>query len=483
MLSDPSRAGSGMTLTARLCLALSVGAVFVAAMLGLLGADRNAEAQREAAEASERRFADQLAERAAPMLERRDLLRLSMLATAGRDLHAARVIVLDRTGRVVLDTDLVLGDRQLNLLAQSGSFQRVLGDGETAVRETLVPIRFGGEVLGELRLHTEPSSQAMAFDFGLFGLVLLGGLTLVAVAGLLGHHWASRVRGVTDAIVQLASGQRTVQTLDVAGRELTDLGQALQELEKGVQDGLHRVVDEFVEMALQIVDGLERRNLVPVGHGTRTARYAMMLADRLDLIPADRRDIELACRLANLGRAWIRPSLLLQRELDETETDVVRRHPMLGADHLDCLPGLRRIAEIVRHQGERHDGCGLPDSLRNDRIPLGSRLLAIASAFDLLTTCGDPSPLSQEDAIAQMAQDRGEVYDPWLLDLFAERIRSEPSPEPDEDEAVDRSVMILPPGSLPLRTKESADREDGLDYALGAELEIMLDELPPEERA
>ncbi len=483
MLSDPSRAGNGMTLTARLCLALSAGAVFVAALLGLLGADRAAQAQREAAEVSERRFAEQLAERAAPMLERGDLLRLSMLATAGRDLHAARVILLERTGRVVLDTDLVLGDRQLNLLAQTGSFQRVLGDGDTAVRETLVPVRFGGEVLGELRLHTEPYAQAMAFDLGLFGLVLLGGLTLVAVSGLLCHHWASRVRGVTDAMVQLASGHRTGQLPRESGRELFELGQALQELEKGVQDGLHRVVEEFVEMALQVVDGLERRNLVPPGHGTRTARYAMMLADRLDLIPADRRDVELACRLSDIGRAWIRPGLLLQAEFDAADTEVVRQHPVLGAEHLDCLPGLRRIAEVVRHQGERHDGCGLPLGLRNERIPLGSRMLAIASAFDLLTTCGDPSPLSVEDALLQMAEDRGEVYDPWMFDLFAERMRSEPAAEVEDMEPADRSVMILPPGSLPSRVPDPADREGGLDYALGAELEIMLDELPPEERA
>lgn len=484
MLSDPSRAKIGSTLTARLCLLLTAGALFVAVLIGLLGADRADEAKRQENAAAELHFAHQLAERAAPMLERRDLLRLSMLATAARDLHAARVIVLERGGRVALDTDLALGDKQLNLLAQAGAFQRVIGEEPNLLRETLVPVRFGGEVLGEVRLHTEAHPAPTAFDAGLFGLVLLGGLTLVAAAGLLGHHWASRVRSVTDAMVQLASGQRTAQSPEVTGRELTELGFALQELEKGVQEGLTRVVDEFVELCLQVVDGLERRNLVPTGHGQRTARYALWLADRLELLAPDRRDLELACRLSDLGRAWIRPGLLQQPELDAAEAETVRSHPLLAADHLDCLPALRRVAQIVRHQGERHDGCGLPDGLRNERIPLGSRMLAIASTFDLLTTCGDPSPLSIEQALARMAEDRGEVYDPWLFDLFAERVRAEPVAEAAsvEEEPGDRAVMILPTGSLPTRAPSASEREEDLDYALGAELEIMLDDLPPEER-
>lgn len=484
MLSDPSRPRSGSSLTARLCLILTAGALFVAVLIGLLGADRAMEAKRREAARAELHFAQQLAERAAPMLDRRDLLRLSMLATAARDLHAARVLVLEKTGRVALDTDLALGDKQLNLLAQAGAFQRIVGEEPDTLRETLVPVRFGGEVVGEVRLHTAARATPMAFDVGLFGLVLLGGLTLVAAAGLFGHHWASRVRSVTDAMVQLASGQRTAHAPEVTGRELSELGLALHELEKGVQEGLTRVVDEFVELCLQVVDGLERRHLVPTGHGRRTAKYAAMLADRLELLAADRRDLELACRLADLGRAWIRPGLLQQQELGADDADVVRGHPMLAADHLDCLPALRRVAQIVRHQGERHDGCGLPDGLRNERIPLGSRILAIASAFDLLTTCGDPSPLPLEQALLRMAEDRGEVYDPWLFDLFAERMRDEAqveSTEGDEDE-IDRAVMILPPGSLPARTPAATEREEELDYALGAELEIMLDDLPPEER-
>jgi response regulator RpfG family c-di-GMP phosphodiesterase len=174
----------------------------------------------------------------------------------------------------------------------------------------------------------------------------------------------------------------------------------------------------------------------------------------------------------------VRPGLLQKRgRLGEDERQSLRNHPVLAADHLDCLPGLRRVAAILRHQHERHDGGGHPSALRGERIPLGARVVAIASAFDLLTTCGERRPLDWQAALAQMASDRGEVFDPWLLDMFQEEIQKAPPTV-----AADRPVMIMPTGSEPYRPAEADANDEGLDYDLGQELEVMLDEMPPEDR-
>ncbi len=468
-----------MPVTLRLSLALTLASFFVAGLVAFLGADRDARAKLAANSAERMEFAGQFAERIAPLLDRSDLLRLSMLATAGRDLANARVIVLDRGGRVVLDTALVLGERQLGRLTLGGPFQRPVEQAGETQCETLVPVRFGGECIGEVRLQTPVVVPEERFDYGLFTLALLCCISLVVVAALMAHHWSVRVRAVTDSLVQLATGQLVSEPGADSSAELRDLGDALHELEKGVHDGLHRVVDGYVAMALQVIDGLERRGLVPTGHGERTARYAGMIGEKLELLPADRNELDLACRLVDLGKAWIRPALLQAQEpLREAEAAALRDHPLQAGDQLDCLPGLRRTAEILRHQLERHDGCGHPSALRGERIPLGSRILAIASTFDLLTTCGERRPLSWAAALASMSEDRGEVYDPWLFDLFAEEVRRLP-PEIDAD----RPVMILPSGSVPSRRTSAIESDSGLDYDLGSELEVMLDELPPEERA
>lgn len=476
----------GWSLTLRLTVALSAGAFFVALLLGFLGADRE-DRQAAAQEAArEQVLAGALAERAAPLLERGDLMRLSVLAAVARDQSEGRVLVLDRAGRVVLDTALVMGDRQLGLLVNGPPFQRTQArtDG-VAVRESLAPVRFGGELIGEVRLQREVVMVPAAFDFTWFGLVLLSCLTLVVTAAIMGYHWTARVRSATDALFRMSAGEVSGVQGEANEGELHDLGLALREMERGVQDGLQRVGEGYAAMALRVVEGLERARLVPPGHGERTAQYAVRLADRLKLLPADRSELELACRLADLGKVSVRPSILQkQSPLTELESQSLQHHPVRAAEQLECVPALRRVARILKHQLERYDGSGSPEGLRGDRIPLGSRILAIASGFDLLLSCAADRPLEWEQALQQLEAASATVFDPWLLEMFVAEVRTAPPAT-----AEDRPVMIVPSGSLPWRTNLDAEAEATADDE-GADLvcedlevmtDVMTEERPPEE--
>jgi HD-GYP domain-containing protein (c-di-GMP phosphodiesterase class II) len=468
--------GRRLPLAARLAVMLTVGAFFVALLVAFIAGEHR---QREQAAERDRGmviFAEELAARSAPLVERGDLLRLSVLAAAGRDLARGRVLVLDALGRVLVDTALVLGDRQLGLLTSGGPFQRMVQFGDAMLLETVVPMQRSGAVVGELRVQHEARPLAASFQFGLFGMVFLCCLSLVAIAIVIGHHWLARVRRATNALIQLASGEATGGTHEIdAPAELHDLQQALQELERGTQEGLTRVADVFVQMALKLVESLERRGLTPPGHGDRTARYAGLLAARLGLLPQDRRDLEVACRLHDLGKAWVRPALLEKQEpLDEGELETLRQHPARAAAHLDAMPSLRRPSLVVRHQHERYGGSGHPDGLRGDRIPLGARILAIASAYDLLTVCavGGGRPLDWSLALDRMAEDRGAVFDPWLLDLFAQEVRKSP---PSRE---DRPVVISPAGVVALRNAVGPldgdeDLVDDYDVAFSETLELV----------
>jgi HD-GYP domain-containing protein (c-di-GMP phosphodiesterase class II) len=474
-----------LPLAARLAAVLTVASFFVALLVSLLVAEQRSQDLAQERDRGIERFAADLAERTAPLLERSDVLRLSVVAALAHDLYHGRVLVLDEGGKVRFDTALVQGDRQLQLVAQAGAFQRMVErEGEAPVRETLVPVRRGGDVIGEVRLQYDVTPVHAAFPLDLFATVFLCCLSLVAVATMVGHHWLARIRRTTQALVQLASGEVGRAALDVApvGGELQELQQAMQELDRGMQDGLARVADGFVALSLQLVDSLERRGLTPPGHGDRTARYAGMLAARLSLLPEDRRDLELACRVHDLGKAWLRPMVLENPDREPADQEAMRQHPVRAAAQLDSLPSLRRIAQIVRHQLECYGGSGHPDGLRGDRIPLGSRILAIASVYDVLTVCaaGD-SPLEWQEALCRMAQDRGAVFDPWLLDLFAQEIRKSPP------QRSDRPVMISPAGVVALRSVVASfdnGTEAGEDLAadLAEELELMSEDRPGEDR-
>jgi len=280
-------------------------------------------------------------------------------------------------------------------------------------------------------------------------------------------------------VIHLAAGEVGGSDQEPAPGELQELSQALAELDRGMHDGLNRVAESYVELAAHVVDGLERRGLVAEGHAERTEVYANLLAQRLQLLPEDRRDLALASRLHDLGKAWVRPSILQKQEpLDELERESLRQHPVRGAAHIEFMPSLRRAAQIVRHQGEKYDGNGGPDGLRGDRIPLGARILAIASAYDLLTVYAAlDRPSSRDAALAQLAEDGGTVFDPWLLELFTAEIKRAVS-------AIgDKPVMISPAGVVPYKIAETPFATGDGEQDLETELEVMLDDTPPEDQA
>jgi HD-GYP domain-containing protein (c-di-GMP phosphodiesterase class II) len=104
----------------------------------------------------------------------------------------------------------------------------------------------------------------------------------------------------------------------------------------------------------------------------------------------------------------------------------VRSHSAWGSDLLRTVPGLERVAVIVRHHHERFDGFGYPDGLRGDESPLESRILTAVDAFVAMTeerpyaAARDPHA-----AAAELRAQRGSQFDPRVLDAFEAELERE----------------------------------------------------------
>src|SRR5690606_24559269 len=194
-----------------------------------------------------------------------------------------------------------------------------------------------------------------------------------------------------------------------------------------------------------------------------------------------------AALLADLGKAGVRPAALVKAAgLDEVERDSLRQHPLRGASLVAALPDLEDVALAIRHQHEKWDGAGFPDGLRGERIPLASRILAIATNYDLMTAGSIYGrPVSWPDALDRLREDRGDHFDPQLVDAFERPVRRNP-PRIGRDE----HVAISTDGVVPYRAMhedqggESAAIEEAVDEILAyseAELEVVFDD-PPEDR-
>ncbi|MEZ5964686.1 MAG: HD domain-containing phosphohydrolase [Planctomycetota bacterium] len=452
-------------------LALMLGAALMVAVLVTLEvSDRNARGRLATMQADAERCVAQLAVRAAPHLAADDDLRLALVATAARDVlgDVARVRVADAHGRLRFDSAAMdgLGESE----GQKAASLRV----ETST--FAMPCVVEGRTVGEVRLTLGSPSSLASFPWGVFGLVFLTSLSLVCLAVAVCHHWLARVGEIAETVRQLARGEvRSAGRVDAPG-VIGELQAAVGDVSQVMQAGIEGVRESAIQLGLALVDQVERRDQTPPGHCERTARYAGLLADRLSMCDDDRRDLELAARLHDVGKVAIRAALLEKKgPLTEEERATLRQHPDRGASFFAGVPQLQRVAQTIRHHHEKYDGTGYPDGLRGERIPLEARILAIADAYDVLTSRGmNGAPLGWSQALERMRCDRGEHFDPWLFDLFAGAIQSAPVPEQPV-----RMLVISPQGVVPYKAAEPTPLERELDASLDEEeiLEAMSHEL------
>jgi hypothetical protein len=105
--------------------------------------------------------------------------------------------------------------------------------------------------------------------------------------------------------------------------------------------------------------------------------------------------------------------------LTAAEYDIMKRHAPIGADILSVIGFPYAVAPIVRHHHENWDGTGYPDGLAGDRIPRGSRIIAVVDCFDALTSDRPYRPrMEDRDALQILSDRRGKMYDPQVVDAF-----------------------------------------------------------------
>jgi HD-GYP domain-containing protein (c-di-GMP phosphodiesterase class II) len=109
----------------------------------------------------------------------------------------------------------------------------------------------------------------------------------------------------------------------------------------------------------------------------------------------------------------------LSRTLRLIEWSFMRRHTIIGERILLAAPALRPVARLVRSSHERWDGCGYPDGLAGDDIPLGARVVAVCDAFNAMTTDRPYRPrMSPDGALAELRSCAGTQFDPRVVEAF-----------------------------------------------------------------
>ena len=183
------------------------------------------------------------------------------------------------------------------------------------------------------------------------------------------------------------------------------------------------LVRAFVEPGLRTYPQLK-------AHSLAVAALCRRFGTSLRLAPDAVEQLAVAGLLHDIGIREVEvpyERLAGRRPLDLQEVALVRRHAPIGADILERVDFPYPVATLVRHHHERFDGAGYPDGLSGERIPLGSRIIGIAEAYDAMTAAHSyRATITPEAALEVLAAKAGTQFDPDLAKRFRELIRTLP---------------------------------------------------------
>jgi len=204
------------------------------------------------------------------------------------------------------------------------------------------------------------------------------------------------------------------RSLLIANREYRD------HLEQKVKVQTDEIRSTFLGALTSLAEALDAKDKYTNGHSKRVTEVAVTLAREMGLPEADLERIRLAGFVHDIGKIGVAEDLLHKcGKLTDEEFDRIKEHPEIGEKILRPIIHDPEVIAIVRHHHERFSGGGYPEGLAGEDIPLGSRLLAVADAYDAMTSTRPyRRAMSPEEARSQIMANRGKQFDPEIVDLF-----------------------------------------------------------------
>jgi putative nucleotidyltransferase with HDIG domain len=296
----------------------------------------------------------------------------------------------------------------------------------------LVSVGFSKQTLVDAQKKVRRSITAVAV--GVFGIALVGTL-------LLSSFITTPIKRLTSAIRVISTG-RTFHKIPVSSsdefgellRSFNRMAETILEQQASLKEYADRLEAAYLGMVRVVAASIEARDPYTIGHSTRVAQLSCALGKRLGMDEEELGHLEKAALFHDVGKIGMPDEVLLKEErLSGGELDVMRRHPLEGAEILRMAPFLDRYVAIVEAHHEWYDGNGYPDGRKDSQIPIHAQIISLADAYDAMTTTRPyRKAQTNDEAIESILEYKGTQFSPVLADAFVRLLREEPPrPEPD----------------------------------------------------
>lgn len=201
---------------------------------------------------------------------------------------------------------------------------------------------------------------------------------------------------------------------------------------------LYRNIQESFRQTIQaLARALEAMDKYTAGHSDRVTEYARITAQQLGLPPNEIELIKQAGLMHDIGKLGCHTNLNKPGRLTEEEYEIFKKHPEYGKQILEPIPFLHPLIPGVYLHHERWDGNGYPLGLKGKEIPLMARILAVADAYDAMTSDrAYRKALKHSIALGELKRCSGTQFDPEAVEAFLEAIEKWRKEKKDKGEVV-----------------------------------------------
>jgi putative nucleotidyltransferase with HDIG domain len=179
----------------------------------------------------------------------------------------------------------------------------------------------------------------------------------------------------------------------------------------------------FTQTITALAEAVDKRDPFTSKHSWRVKEIAGDIGRVMHLGEGDLEALEWGGLLHDVGKIGVPDAVLLKQDrLTKEERTQMNSHPVLGAQIIEPVKRLSRELPIIRHHHEWYNGSGYPDRLIGDEIPLLARVLHVADSFEAMTAARPyrMTPLTPEQAIAELRKFAGIQFDPKVVDAFVQ---------------------------------------------------------------